>query len=189
MTGYDDDPEALRPNHSTRLQGGWLYTGDLGYVAGDELFVVGREDFRLVLENRQIFPDEIELVASTVDGVRSGAVVAFQETQGTIAVTYEIQEGADEDEVANALKRRLSKHFDFPIALKSVSTRSIPKSPGGKTRRHICLRLHENGLLDRRDRQREFAGLRRIALRARHEALKLSHQVVDMFSRKTPPRK
>lgn len=178
MAAYDD-PEEIRLHHSTKLQGEWLLTGDLGYTVGNELFVTGRSEFRLEHAGKLIFPDEVELVASTVDGVRSGAVVAFQASDQEMVVAYELQEGADEAEVSAALKRRLKKHFDFEIETLSVSTRSIPKSPGGKTRRHIALRLYQNGILDRRDRQAEFAGLRKIALRTRHEALKISRQLVD----------
>lgn len=192
MTGYDDDPPARQLAHASRLDGAWLRTGDLGYVVGEELFVVGRGDFRLAVGDRKIFTDEIELVASTVDGVRSGTVVVFQNETGVVILAYEVQEGADDTEVATALKRRLSKHFDFEITPLSVSTRSIPKSPGGKTRRHLCVGLYQQGRLDRHDRTADFEQLRKIAIRSRHEALKLTRQIRDriggIFSRKSPPK-
>ena len=38
MSGYYDDEAATRE----AIRGGWLVTGDLGYIADGELFLVGR---------------------------------------------------------------------------------------------------------------------------------------------------
>lgn len=56
---------------------GWLLTGDLGYLAEGEVFVVGRKKDLIIRAGRNLSPHDIEDAASRVEGVRSGRAVAF----------------------------------------------------------------------------------------------------------------
>ncbi len=181
MLGYDE---------SRTVQGrggvatdGWVSTGDAGYHEDGELFVVGRTQTRFPAPGgRRVFPEDIELVAQTVDGVRYGAVVAIA-LDSDIVVAYEAQDGADESELKLGLERRLKAHFDMSFKLLRLSPRSIPRSPSGKIRRHLCHSFLEEGKLDRKDRENEFDTVRRLILRSRHELLKLAKNVTERFGR------
>lgn len=179
MLGYDDHPDSRVRSEITRLEGDWLRTGDLGYIAGGELYVLGRKAGLLqTADGRKITPDELELIASTVDGVHAAAVVAFDTPDG-IVVAFEAQEGADDTQLLRDLERRTHQNCGIQPKFVRVSTRSIPKSASGKVRRHIARDLYLADKLDRRQRQNDFLGLNRIVTRTRHEALKLSKNVTE----------
>jgi len=179
MLGYHDSPESRLGPDLTRFDAGWLRTGDQGYVASDELYVIGRSSNLLrTRDGRSISPDELELVASTVDGVHSAAVVAFEVPDG-IVVAFEAQEGADDEELLAALERRVEQNCGIKPTFVRVSTRSIPKSPSGKIRRPIARELFINNLLDRRSRNGGFLGIDRLITRSRHGVLKLGKTVTE----------
>lgn len=75
MLGYFGDEKAT----AEVLRGGWLYTGDLGYV--DEkgyLYVTGRKKNLLVSRaGKNIFPEEIEALLMKEPFVREAVVVGF----------------------------------------------------------------------------------------------------------------
>ena len=58
MSGYLDDPELTRET----LQGGWLHTGDLGFLdASQHLHLVGRSRNMIVTEGgKNVYPEDIE---------------------------------------------------------------------------------------------------------------------------------
>jgi len=59
------------------IRHGWLYTGDLGYFAKGELYIVGRKKEMIIKGGRNYCPYDIERAAEMVSGVRAGNVVAF----------------------------------------------------------------------------------------------------------------
>ncbi len=58
------------------LEDGWLATGDLGFVLAGELYLTGRAKDIVVVRGRNWSAVPIEEAVSTVDGVRTGCVVA-----------------------------------------------------------------------------------------------------------------
>jgi fatty-acyl-CoA synthase len=62
-------------NHT--LKDGWHATGDFGFVAGGELFVIGRLKDIVIVGGNNIFPEDVEAVVNSIAGVHAGRVVAF----------------------------------------------------------------------------------------------------------------
>jgi acyl-CoA synthetase (AMP-forming)/AMP-acid ligase II len=90
LTGYYRRPD-LRP-----LQNGWYHTGDRGYLADGELYVIGRSKDLIINAGKNIYPQDIEAVVNEVPGVHSGRAVAFgvpDEREGTelVAVVAEVE--------------------------------------------------------------------------------------------------
>jgi fatty-acyl-CoA synthase len=72
-SGYYNEPELT----AASFKDGWLYTGDLGYVADGEVYICGRLKDIIIIRGRNFYPQDIEWVVSELPGVRRGNVVAF----------------------------------------------------------------------------------------------------------------
>jgi len=73
FTGYYRQPELTE----MVVQNGWLHTGDLGYLAGEQLFLYGRKKDLIIVGGRKISPQVVEESAAAVIGLDAGRVVAF----------------------------------------------------------------------------------------------------------------
>ena len=73
MPGYFGEPEASREV----LSDGWLDTGDLGYTLEGEVVVTGRAKDLIIVNGRNIWPQDIEWAIETRRVVKNGDSVAF----------------------------------------------------------------------------------------------------------------
>ncbi len=139
LAGYYNRPDAT----AAALRDGWYLTGDLGYIASREVFVSGRKKDMIVVGGKNVYPQDIEALASEVEGVRPGRVVAFgifDEESGTEEVVV-IAEADHNDpglrqSIAEALRLHITKNS--AIALRQVhvvDSRWIVKTSSGKTAR------------------------------------------------------
>ena len=171
MRGYvgedSDSPERER----TRIESGWLHTGDLGYLADGELYVVGRAYDRIAWrDGRHLVPEEVELFVDAVDGVYAGRTAAFgveadDETEASreqLVIAFELQSGAEREPVERSMRHLLDRHLDVePDALVALSPRSIPRTKSGKVQRSLARALYLRNMLDRRERHGRWGTLRR----------------------------
>lgn len=58
---------------------GWFYTGDLGFIYDDELYVIGRIKDIIIVAGNNIYPEDIEDAVGKIENVIPGRVVAFGE--------------------------------------------------------------------------------------------------------------
>ena len=73
MLGYYRNPEQTA---QAILPGGWLATGDIGYVEADgALFIVGRSKDLIIRSGFNVYPVEVEAAINAFPGVRQSAVV------------------------------------------------------------------------------------------------------------------
>lgn len=77
--GYFSDPSATGRLYS----GEWLDTGDMGYFLGGEIVITGRAKDLIIINGRNIWPQDIEWAVEKVDGVRQGGVAAFSVDDGS----------------------------------------------------------------------------------------------------------
>ncbi|PJB40481.1 MAG: hypothetical protein CO108_14675 [Deltaproteobacteria bacterium CG_4_9_14_3_um_filter_63_12] len=73
MLGYLRD----EAKNAAALQGGWLHTGDLGFIADGELFIVGRSKDLIIKRGRNTYPEDLEDVAAQILGIETESLVAF----------------------------------------------------------------------------------------------------------------
>lgn len=73
FAGYLNDPESTK---NTIDKGGWLHTGDIGYVDDDdEIFIVDRLKEIIKYKGFQVPPAELEALLITHPDIKDAAVV------------------------------------------------------------------------------------------------------------------
>ena len=168
MSGYVESTLRDGEPLPTEISDGWLLTGDLGYLSDGDLFFISRASEQITLEGgRVIFPEEVEFFVDAVDGVRSGSTAVFStapasesgssesgQEESSLVVAFEVQAGTDSEELIQTITSLLKLHLDLdPDLLIDLPTRSVPKTPTGKVRRHHCRRLLQKNNLGRRGPQ------------------------------------
>lgn len=133
--GYFHDPEAT----SRTFTNDWLLTGDLGYRAGDQLYVTGRLKDLLVIRGRNTDPQQVEWVVEQIDGVRSGNVVAFtrpgQDTE-ELVVVFETDSDEDPDRLHHQVIKHVAACLQLGVAdIVTLERGSLPKTSSGKVQR------------------------------------------------------
>ena len=74
MSGYFGDGS----NHPDVLSDdGWLDTGDIGYCAGGDVMITGRKKDLIIINGRNIWPQDLEYLAEQEPEVRPGDASAF----------------------------------------------------------------------------------------------------------------
>ena len=165
MEGYDGNDEAT----AAAMQGGRYCSGDLGYLKDGELFVTGRAKDLVIVGGRNIYPQDVELVAERVPGVIAGRVVAFgvpDEALGTEAIVVLAESDAEGGATA-AVKRGIHDAVAaatevVPHDVRIVAPRTLRKSSSGKIARG------ENRRLYLEDREGEAAAAPIAAAQADH---------------------
>ena len=145
--GYYRNPAAT----AAAFDDGWLRTGDLAYLAGDELVVCGRLKDMIIVGGRNVFPEDVERAAAAVEGVRVGNVIAFssERRRGREAIVVVAEARAeDPGTVRAAVKSRVSDAVGIPpVDIVLVEPGSLPKTSSGKLQRSLCAaRYHADEL-------------------------------------------
>lgn len=73
FTEYFHQPDLTQAT----LKNGWFHTGDLGYMAEGHLFITGRKKDLMIVAGKNIYPQDIEEITASIEGVLPGRVVAF----------------------------------------------------------------------------------------------------------------
>src|SRR3546814_7756897 len=76
MSGYFRDQEAT----DACLVEGWLDTGDMGYMSGGYLYVVGRAKDMIIINGKNHWPQDIEWAVEQLPGFKAGDIAAFSIT-------------------------------------------------------------------------------------------------------------
>lgn len=136
------------------LADGWLDTGDLGYLANREIVITGRAKDLIIVNGRNILPQDLEWTAEAeVAALRSGDVAAFSvhdENGERVVVLFECRSndpqlretiGAD---VAGVLRTRHGVHADVI----PVPPRALPHTSSGKLSRARARQLYLKGAFE-----------------------------------------
>lgn len=151
MDGYFRNEEAS----SAVLSGGWLRTGDLGFMSDGALYITGRAKELIIKGGRNYYPYDVERIAGNVDGVRQGGVAAFGRTNektGTedlvvIAETNQA-DATRREEIAKAVRAELLEVLGIkPDDIRLCGVGKVPRTTSGKIQRRETARLVAAGEL------------------------------------------
>jgi fatty-acyl-CoA synthase len=132
--GYRGLPEAT----ATALTAdGWFRSGDLGHLDADGyLYIAGRIKDMIISGGENIYPAEIELLLSEIEGVTGAAVIGVpDERWGEVPVAIlTVRDGvsADLDSVQKHLDGRLAR---YKLPRKVVIVDELPRTASGKVRK------------------------------------------------------
>ena len=144
--GYFRNPEASRQ----LLKGGWLHTGDLGFILKGDLYISGRQKDLVIINGRNYPPQAIEWVVEEIAGIRKGSVVAFSvdgdSTEKLIVIAETIM--TENAELAQAISEQVRSALGLTVnRVVLVGRGSIPKTSSGKLQRRRAKAMFEDGQL------------------------------------------
>jgi len=148
MREYFGDPQATA---AVLSRDGWLDTGDLGYLADGQVVPTGRAKDLILLNGRNVWPQDLEWTAeSEIERLRSGDVAAFSidEDAGEQLVVLVQARSSDPDvrrtlteDVAALLRARHG--VDARVEL--VGAHALPQTSSGKLSRSKARALFLSG--------------------------------------------
>ena len=133
-----------RPDATAKaLKHGWYFTGDYGYMVGDQVYVAGRKKDMIIVGGKNVYPMDLEELAMQVPGVHPGRVVAFgvfNEQAGTedvvIVAEVETQDPAELERIGDEVRQMVTR--GSAVALRHVhlvDAKWLIKTSSGKTAR------------------------------------------------------
>jgi len=157
MREYLGDPAAT----ARALAGGWLDTGDLGFVLSGELYVHGRAKDVVMVRGANHAPEEFEAALSGLAGLRPGCAVAlgFAPEGGDGEALLLLVERARaapaagaaamaDDELATRAARAVLERTGLaPHTVRILEPGTLPRTSSGKLRRQESLRRYLTGTL------------------------------------------
>jgi acyl-CoA synthetase (AMP-forming)/AMP-acid ligase II len=135
--------------------GGYLRTGDLGFLDGGELFVAGRLKEVLVVAGRNLHPQDIEQQVQRLS-VMFGSAAAFAvgADQDEVVVVQEIRTGGRQAEeelpaLAGAVQRCVAEEFGLAVEhVLLVRPGTVRRTTSGKLRRTAMRQLFLAGRIE-----------------------------------------
>jgi len=137
LAGYDIDGAQV-----AALDGGWLRTGDLGYLVAGELFVCGRDKDLIIVRGRNIWPEDVEHATESVRGVRRGNACAFavddDADREAIVIVAERARDVEPSGIAAAVLAAVTEAIGIaPRHVVVLEPSALPKTSSGKLRRPV----------------------------------------------------
>lgn len=134
-------------------ESGFLRTGDLGMLEDGELFVTGRLKEVVIINGRNVYPQDIEWAARTVSpALTFGVGAAFSVDAGRehLVLVQEVR-GAGSEElrtVAQKIQALIGKEFEVPAGnILLVRPGTVRRTSSGKVQRTLMRKLFLDGVV------------------------------------------
>jgi fatty-acyl-CoA synthase len=141
MRGYFEQPELTQ---ETLSADGWLDTGDLGYLLDGEIVITGRAKDLIILNGRNIWPQDLEWAAEdAIAELRRGDVAAISvedpDREDQEAIVVLVQCRSSDPEARAKLTRDVAAVLQQAMAVEStvvlVPPHGLPQTSSGKLSR------------------------------------------------------
>jgi acyl-CoA synthetase (AMP-forming)/AMP-acid ligase II len=125
------------------LRDGWLWTGDLGYLANGQLFICGRRKDLIIKAGENHHPYTMESAAAQVNGVRAGCVAAVGVNNAQVG-TEDVVLLFETGETQPQALRQMCKYVEDcvyqgaglrPNRVIPLPPHALPKTTSGKIKR------------------------------------------------------
>jgi long-chain acyl-CoA synthetase len=127
MQGYRNRPAET----AQTLRGGWVYTGDIGYLDSDGyLFISDRKKDMMIVSGFNVFPREVEDAIHAHPDVQEVAVFGIPHPRkGETIVAHVVASGLTEEALRSHLDARLTR---YKLPEKVIMVDALPKTAIGK---------------------------------------------------------
>ncbi len=138
MSGYFGDLKATREVLSPD---GWLNTGDLAYRVGNSVVITGREKDLIIINGRNIWPQDLEFLAEKQPEVRTGDASAFSipgqngEEQAVMMVQCRETDESKRADLQERLHSQIRQEFGVDCLIELVPRNTLPRTTSGKLSR------------------------------------------------------
>jgi fatty-acyl-CoA synthase len=148
MAGYFRDEEATR---ACLDPDGWLDTGDMGYLSGGYLYIVGRAKDMIIINGKNHWPQDIEWAVEQLPGFKAGDIAAFSittpggEETPAVLVQCRTSDDAERGRLRDAIRERVRAITGINCVIELVPPRSLPRTSSGKLSRAKARNLYLSG--------------------------------------------
>jgi 1-acyl-sn-glycerol-3-phosphate acyltransferase len=150
-SGYYRNTEATR----RLIHGVWLDTGDMGYLAGGDLYLTSRAKDMIIRGGRNLHPHELEEAVGQLDGIRAGCVAVFgtrDTASGTERLVVVAETRETDPERLDALRAQVNDvAVDVlgmpPDDIAMMPPHTVLKTSSGKIRRSAVRDRYESNKL------------------------------------------
>jgi fatty-acyl-CoA synthase len=155
MSGYFNEPEITA---QTLSADGWLNTGDIGYQTTAGLFITGRKKDLIIINGRNIWPQDLEQIVEQQPEFRPGDALAFAVPGGdgadsiVMVVQSREQDAARLAELGQRLKGLILTEMGVDCHIELAPLHTLPRTSSGKLSRS---KAHLNYLDAQRQRQEQ----------------------------------
>jgi fatty-acyl-CoA synthase len=150
MHSYYRDPEAT----AACLVDGWLDTGDMGYMAGGYLFIVGRAKDMIIINGKNHWPQDIEWAVEQLPGFHQGDIAAFSvETENgeevpAVLVHCRVSDPEERVRLHDQIREKVRSITGMNCVVELVPPRTLPRTSSGKLSRAKAKKLYLSGEIE-----------------------------------------
>jgi fatty-acyl-CoA synthase len=147
MVGYFRDEAATE----ACLAGGWLDTGDMGYMSDGYIYIVGRAKDMIIVNGRNHWPQDIEWAVEQLPGFKQGDIAAFAITtpggEETPAVLVQCRSSDESERVRlrEEIRERVRAVTGMNCVIELIPPRTLPRTSSGKLSRAKARNLYLAG--------------------------------------------
>jgi fatty-acyl-CoA synthase len=134
---------------------GWLDTGDLGYMVGGQIVITGRAKDLMIVNGRNVWPQDLEWTAETeLNALRSGDVAVFSLTESDEERVVALVQCRTSEETARAALRSevaglMRTRHGLEVQVVLAPPHSLPQTSSGKLSRSRARAMYCAGAFDR----------------------------------------
>jgi fatty-acyl-CoA synthase len=138
MAGYFQEPAATA---AVLHADGWLDTGDLGYMTKGQIVITGRSKDLIIVNGRNIWPQDLEWSVEDGLGLRRGdtAAFAFEDDDGSerimMLVQCRVPDGDRRRQLLSDVAAILQRSHAVEAAVSLVPPHGLPQTSSGKLSR------------------------------------------------------
>jgi fatty-acyl-CoA synthase len=147
MQGYFRDETAT----AACMSDGWLDTGDMGYLSGGYVYIVGRAKDMIIINGKNHWPQDIEWAVEQLPGFKAGDIAAFAittpggEETPAVLVQCRTSDPAERTRLRDQIRERVRSITGINCVVELVPPRTLPRTSSGKLSRAKARNLYLSG--------------------------------------------